>query len=411
MATANSLVDGIWPDVEHLFPSRAAHEIADLAAAADRDGQMSDRGLEVLRRIGWPGLAVPKTFGGLGASFRECLAVQRKLGAADPGLAIACAMHLASVGAWVEHHARQADMTWTFMEAVATQGLIVAAAMAEPNLGGAVNRSTLRARRVATGWEVSGRKSPLSFAACADLIALQFQSEATPDEPSKMLAALIPRKLPGLSAESTWDTMGMRGAGADTLVLNRCVIPDPLVVYQGIPGDSHYDDMAAGIIWFCLVLTASYLGVAEAALAVTRDLLGRVRIEHLDASRSELPSFQSALGQRIGALLTLELACSALATSMDRKESPHQLLAPALAVKQHAVEVIPELLGAFVESCGGIAYSRLSPLERFWRDVQAIRFHPPTPRPVVQFLGRRALGVNATLDLDEVSPSLRSERP
>jgi len=69
MATANSLVDGIWPDVEHLFPSRAAHEIADLAAAADRDGQMSGRGLEVLRRIGWPGLAVPKTFGGLGASF------------------------------------------------------------------------------------------------------------------------------------------------------------------------------------------------------------------------------------------------------------------------------------------------------------------------------------------------------
>jgi alkylation response protein AidB-like acyl-CoA dehydrogenase len=319
-------------------------------------------------------------------------------------------MHLGSIGVWVEHYARQEDMTWAFMEAVATQGLIVASAMAEPNLGGLVNRSTLRAKRVSMGWEVSGRKSPLSFASCADLIALQFQSEATADEPSKMLAALVPRKLPGISAESTWDGMGMRGAGADTLILDHCVIPDPLVVYQGIPGDSQYDDLATGIIWFCLVLTTSYLGVVEAALAITRGLLGRVRIEHLDASRSELPSFQSAVGRQIAALLTLELACSALAMSMDRKVSPQQFLAPALAVKQHAVEVIPELLGVFIESCGGIAYTRLSPLERFWRDVQAIRFHPPTQWPVAQFLGRCALGVQATLDFDEISPSLRSHR-
>jgi alkylation response protein AidB-like acyl-CoA dehydrogenase len=414
MGSANCLVDGIWPDVEHLFPSGAADEIANHAAASDRVGQMSDRGLEVLRKIGWLGLAVPKKFGGLGAGWRECLAVQRRLGAADPGLAIACAMHLGSVGVWAEHYARHEDMTWTFMKAVATQGLIVASAMAEPNLGGSFNRSTLRAKRVSEGWDVSGRKSPLSFASCADLIALQFQSEPTAEEPSKLLAALVPRKLPGISVESTWDAMGMRGAGADTLVLDHCVIPDPLVMYQGLPGDGQlpgegqYDDVAPGIIWFSLVLTASYLGVVEAALATTRDLLGRVRIDHLDASRSELPSFQSAIGRQIGALLTLELACSALAMSMERKESPQKLLAPALAVKQHAVEVVPELLGVFFESCGGVAYSRLSALERFWRDAQAIRFHPPTPWSVAQFLGRRALGVPATLDLDEASPSLRS---
>jgi alkylation response protein AidB-like acyl-CoA dehydrogenase len=410
MESTNCLVDGIWPNVEHLFPSSAADEIADHAAAADRAGQMSDRGLEVLRRIGWLGLAVPKKFGGLGAGWRECLAVQRRLGAADPGLAIACAMHLGSVGVWAEHYARREDMTWTFMKAVATQGLIVASAMAEPNLGGAFNRSTLRAKRVSEGWDVSGRKSPLSFASCADLIALQFQTEPIAEEPSKLLAALVPRKLPGISVESTWDAMGMRGAGADTLVLDRCVIPHRLVMYQGLPGESQYDDVAPGIIWFSLVLTTSYLGVVEAALATTRDLLERVRIDHLGASRSELPSFQSAVGRQIGALLTLELACSALAMSMERKESPQQLLAPALAVKQHAVEVIPELLGVFIESCGGVAYTRLSPLERFWRDAQAIRFHPPTPGPVAQFLGCRALGVPATFDLDEASPSIRSQR-
>lgn len=404
MRTADRLVDGIWPNVEHLFPSSAADEIAEHAAAADRSGQMSKRGLEVLRRIGWLGLAVPKKLGGLGASRRECLAVQRQLAAADPGLAIACAMHLGSVGVWAEHYARHDDMTWTFMKAVATQGLLVASAMAEPNLGGASNRSTLRAKRVAEGWELSGRKSPLSFASCADLIALQFQTEASAGESSKLLAALVPRQLRGIAVESTWDAMGMRGAGADTLVLDRCVIPASLVVYEGQPGEHEHDDDAAGIAWFSLVITATYLGVVEAALAATRDLSRRIRIDHLDASRAELPSFQSAVGRHIGALLTLELACSALAASMDGKESPQQFLAVALAVKQHAVEVVPELLGTLVESCGGAAYSRLSPLERFWRDAQAIRFHPPPPGPVARFLGGRALGLPATLDFDEASP-------
>jgi alkylation response protein AidB-like acyl-CoA dehydrogenase len=203
--------------------------------------------------------------------------------------------------------------------------------------------------------------------------------------------------------------MGMRGAGADTLLLDRCVIPDSLVVYQGVPGDGQDDDMVAGIIWFCLVLTASYLGVAEAALGVTRDLLRRLRIAHLNAPRCELPSFQGALGYQMGALLTLELACLGLAIAMATEKRPQHLLAPSLAVKQHAIQVIPEVLAVFVESCGGAAYARSLPLERFWRDAQAIRFHPPTPAPVAQFLGRRALGMHAALDLDEASPYLRSQ--
>ena len=409
MVTDNRIVDGIWPDVDHLFPPDAADEIAALAEAADRQGRMSEGGLRVLRRIGWPGLAVPKKFGGLGATLVECCSVQRRLGAADPGLSIACAMHLGSVGVWSEHYGHQPDMTWVFMEAVATQGLIVASAVAEPNLGGSVNRSTQRARRVEGGWEITGRKTPLSFASCADLITLQFQSEPTADAPSEMLVALIPRKLMGVSAELTWDTLGMRGSGADTLVLDRCVIPDPLIVYRGVPGVAQDDDMVAGIIWFCLVLTASYLGLVEAALGVARDLLRRSRIAHLDAPRSELPSFQGPLGQQVGTWLTLELACVGLASAMEKSKDPQQLLSPALALKQQAARNVPEILGVLAELCGGASYARSSSYERFWRDGQAIRFHPPTPAPVAQYLGRRALGIPAALDLDEASPGLRRE--
>src|ERR1700728_1517993 len=408
MVQDSRLVDGIWPDINHLLSQDVAQELARLAVQADREGRMSDAGLALLRQNHWRGLAVPKKFGGLGASLLECCATQRRLGGADPGLSIACSMHLGSVGVWAEHYAHQPDMTWVFMEAVATQALIVASAVAEPGLGGSVNRSTLRAKPVEGGWEVFGRKAPLSFSACADLITLQLQSESNGDgSPSRVLVALIPRSLPGISTQRTWDTMGMRGSGSDTLVLERCFIPNPLIVYQGVPGVAGDDDIIAGIIWFCLILTSSYLGLAEAALRVTRDLLGRGRIAHLDAARAELPSFQSVIGQQVAALLTLEAACAALAGLMDAKQKRQSLLAPALALNQHAIRIVPEVLSEFAQACGGAAYSRSCPLERFWRDSHARRFHPPTPVPVAQCLGRIGLGFPAALDLDESYPCLR----
>jgi alkylation response protein AidB-like acyl-CoA dehydrogenase len=410
MLTNTDLVSGLWPDVETFLPTDALQEISQLAVSADRQGAFSEGGLRVLRQVKWPGLVVPRKFGGHGATLLECCAVQRKLGGADPALAIAATMHLGSVGVWVEHYRRQLDMTWVFMEAVATQGLIVASAVAEPTLGGSVNRSTLRAKRADGGWEVTGSKSPLSFACYADLISLQMQTEGSADTPSEVLVALIPRTIPGISSKLSWDTMGMRGSGSDTLVLNQCVIPDPLIVYRGAPGVAEDDDIVSGIICFCLVLTATYLGLAEAALGVTRKLLSHMRIDHLGAVRSELPSFQFGVGQQIAALLTLESASAALAMRMDAHANPQLLIAPALALKQHAIRLIPEILSGFAEACGGASYSRSSALERFWRDSHAIRFHPPTPAPVAQYLGRRALGVAAALDLDECAPGLQATK-
>jgi alkylation response protein AidB-like acyl-CoA dehydrogenase len=95
---------------------------------------------------------------------------------------------------------------------------------------------------------------------------------------------------------------------------------------------------------------------------------------------------------------------------MEARVDPQQLLAPALALKQHAVRVIPEAVARLAEACGGAAYGRSSPIERLWRDTQAIRFHPPTPAPVTQYLGRRGLGLRALLDLDEASPGLKASR-
>lgn len=402
---------GLWPDISDVLPADALAGIAGRAASADRDGQPSADSLRVLKELHWPGLPVPEVFHGGGAGLLRCCAAQRALGGADPALAIAVNMHLFSIGLMVEHWRRRTDTSWLLMEAIATQDRLLASAFAEPNLGGSVTRSTLTAERVPGGWRVSGRKRPCSLAGEADLVCLQVQTAPGATERDEVLVALLPTNAPGLSVVRDWDAMGMRGSGSNTLVLDECVIPDELVFYQAPAGDEEDDVLAAGVIWFALTSTACYLGLANAALAAGRDLLRTARIGHLGATRAELPSYQAILGDPVAHLLTLEAGCVAVASAMDAGGDPNDLLAAALAVKQQASTVVPDLVAAVAEACGGMSYGRSTPLERLWRDAQAIRFHPPTSPATRQFLGRKTLGLPAFLDLDESAPGLTGTRP
>jgi alkylation response protein AidB-like acyl-CoA dehydrogenase len=399
--------DVLWPDTAELLPAGALADIAAAAQESDRTGRPSMAGIAALRAANWPGLAVPKEFSGMGAGLLECCAAQRELAAADPGLAIAANMHLFSVGLMVEHWRRRADTAWLLMEAIATQNRLLASAFAEPQLGGSVVRSTLRARRDGKGWRVSGTKAPCSLAAEADLVCLQLQSEPSVDAPDELLVAMLPTTAPGLLVRETWDAMGMRGSASNTIVLQDCFIPDDLVFYRA-PVETDLDDVvAAGVVWFCLTSTAVYAGLAESALAIGRSLQHRLRIRHLDAVRAELPSYQAVVGDAVSDLLTIEAACAGLAARMDAGADPRDLLPAALAVKQRSVDAIPAVVDRVAEACGGVAYARSAGLERLWRDCQAIRFHPPTRPAARQFLGRTALGLTADLDLDESSPALR----
>ncbi|MEJ2853190.1 MULTISPECIES: acyl-CoA dehydrogenase family protein [unclassified Saccharothrix] len=391
--------DGLWPAVDDILPLDVLDEVAARAADADRDGQLSEAGLKLLREVRWPALVVPERFGGAGEGLMRACAAQRALGAADPGLAIAVNMHLLTVSL-MAHEWRRHPRLPMMLRDIADHGLLVASAVAEPQLGGAVARSTLRARRVDGGWRVSGRKTPCSLASQADLAYMQLEVPGD-DGGTDLVVTVLPTTTPGLAVEPTWDTLGMRGSGSDTIVLTDCHVPDDLVFYRAPTGDESDPGLASSLVWFSLTTTAVYLGVAQAALAVARDLLGRLRIAHLDARRSELSCFQQPVGEHVAALLELEAACAGLAARVDAGHPPEDLTAAALGVKLTAVRVVPEAVAALVEACGGAAYARSTPLERLWRDAQAIRFHPPTPAAVRQYLGRRALGVAAALDLDE----------
>ncbi len=397
---AEAVRASLWPPTDRLIPEAVFSELAGGAADADERGALAASSLDRLRSAGYFGLAVPTALGGAAAGLLECAAVQRRLGMADPGLAIAVNMHLFSVGMAVEHWLRRQDVCGLLLEAIAAQRRVVASAFAEPGLGGSVLRSNVRAEPVKDGYVVTGVKTPCSLAAWCDLICLQMETD--PQEPDGLLLAIVPATSEGVRVAQTWDTLGMRASASDTLVLERCFVPDQLIFHRCRPGFDDDEVFAAGLLWFCVTTTATYLGVVEAAMQEAATGLRSSRLSYLDATRAVLPSVQAQLGELAAGMLTVETACAGVAAALDsRRHDPRSLLPAALAMKHASVEICTRAVEGAVELLGGQAYARTGTLARLWRDVQGARFHPPTRLTSRQLLGRWALGLPFSFELDE----------
>lgn len=141
----------------------------------------------------------------------------------------------------------------------------------------------------------------------------------------------------------------------------------------------------------------------RAALDEARALLSRAPMQHLGAMRSDLPTFQAVVGDAVGRLAVVELACVELASRFDRGEHDARALLPlGLALKQQVATTVPQVLSDLVEAVGAQAYGTASRLGRLWRDAQAARFHPPTRFATNQILGRWRLGRPFTFEVAEL---------
>ena len=388
----------IWPETHARIGDDVLADIAAQAAAADESGTLSAATLDRLRSSGYFGLPVPEVLQGGGAGLLECAAVQRRLAKADPALAIAANMHLFSLGMAVEHWRRHRDSCGLLLESVATQGRIVASAFGEPGLGGALLRSTMQARRVEGGYRLTGTKSPCSLAACCDLICFQMQADAPPS----VMMAVMPAKAQGIRVKQTWDALGMRGSGSDTLMFEDCLVPDELIYHRSEPGVDNDEVFAAGIVWFCVTTTVTYLGVTDAVRELACAGLHQSTLHHPGAPRALLPSVQGQLGELLAPILALEAGCAAIAERLDGgRHDPRDLVPIAVAAKHQAVEACIRAVEGMNELAGGSAFARTATLARLWRDVQAARFHPPNRLTARQLLGKWALALPFSFELDE----------
>ncbi|MEV6570224.1 acyl-CoA dehydrogenase family protein [Streptomyces sp. NPDC051577] len=333
--------------------------------APSREGACGADRIRDLTAHGYAALPIPREFGGAGASLVEVAAAQRALGMVDPSAAIALNMHAFTVGLMADYWQRHRDSSWMLLEGIARTGALVASAFAEP--GGSPNFMSSRSEAVPTakGYRVSGTKFPCSLATTATLVCLTARVTGTDDT----ILALCPRSSPGLTVEGEWSSLGMTDSDTAGLVLRDVELDDRLVFHRG-PADVIDDNVISGMVWFAVLLSATYHGVLSGLLDVAYRQVVRARTH---GPRTAL------LGRATRELLTLGGACRQLAADVACGAVAGQAaLAAAVGLRASLSDTRDRVLAAVTPVIGSRLYGKGQAAASLLVDSLAVHHHPPS---------------------------------
>lgn len=322
--------------------------------------------LRKFRDAGGPGLLIPAEHGGGGAGARDAVACTRLLGSRAPSLAVGATMHNFSIASLVGLTENSDGMEWMLLDGIARDGLLVSSAFAEGKTGQGVMAPSIQARRDGAEWVVSGRKKPCSLSQSMDLITASV-SLVDPDGGEPVFGvALIPANTPGVRTERFWNSIVLTGAESDELILDDVRVSEDLVIRPELDPGSNLDDLqTVGLIWFSLLVAASYLGVASA-------LVQRV----IDADKGGAQARVPWITELEGATLALDRVASAV----DGGETGNDTLADALVARYLAQGSIRRTVDACVEILGGIGFVSSPDISYLAAASHAVQFHPPSRR-------------------------------
>ena len=358
---------------------------AEHASEHDRDASFVAPAYEAMKERGYLRLAVPEELGGLGATMRQACYAQAELARHDGATALAAAMHTYNVLAQVFRRAKGASDAEGVLKRVATEDLIIATSggsdwlwpttVAEPDGNG--------------GFLVSGRKAFCSQAPAATVVST-CAVLGEPGDGAEVIHFSVPLAADGVRMEETWDTLGMRGTASNDLVFDQVKVPGERIVARRPWGDFGAPLFVAAI-HFAPVVAATYFGIAAGARDVAVD--GATSTTRGTALRAELARTQRQVGLMDS---KLRVAWWALLGSIDDLGDGYgadpTALATVMTAKRHVVLEAVDVVNLAMDTLGGRAYYRRSPLERAYRDVRAGLFHPLTPEITLSYVGKLALG-------------------
>jgi len=371
---AGSLVRSDWAaaagELGPRFAARAAaHDAAD-AFVADNYKDLR------ARRMFSAG--VPAELGGGGAAHAELGETVRVLAQFCGSTALAFAMHTHQIAIATWRWRNEGAPVEPLLRRVAAEELILVTSGGSDWLAGSG-----RADKVDGGYRVTARKLFASSSPAGDL----FMTMAVYDDPQAgptVLHFAIPMDSPGLRVQDNWRTLGMRGTGSNDVVLDNVFVPDAAIGVRRPAG--RWSPAWHVVATTALpIICAVYVGVAEAARAIA------VRQA---AARRHDGGTQEAVGRMDTELATARMALrhmfDAAATGHIGLETTNEVMLGRTVAGQAALRTVELAL----EVAGGAGFFRDTGLERLFRDVQAVRYHPLRAHAQALYAGRLALGVD-----------------
>ena len=339
-------------------------EIAPQAAEWDREDRVPFERLGRLSEMGFMGLCVPESYGGMGEDFLSyCLAIE-ELSRADAGVGVTLAVHT-SAGTLPILLFGTEDQKRRWVPPLARGEKIGSFALTEPTTGSDAAAIQTQAERVEGGYRVSGHKQWITNGRIAGTTILFARA------PEGITAFIVPMDAEGLSFGKHARKMGVISATTDDVLLDGVFVPEK----DRLGEEGRGLRVALGTLDPGRIgIAAQAVGIAEAAFryaagyAARRATFGKPIGEH-QAIAFKLADMQTKI--RAARLLVHEAAWM--------KDRGMRVTEAGARAKLFASQVANEVTNEALQVLGGYGYMKdESPVERYYRDARVTEIYEGT---------------------------------
>lgn len=364
------------------------------AAAHEAAGTFPYENYDDLRRSGYHLATVPGKYGGWGANVADVTRAQARLGEGCASTALVVAMQLVQVARIRRAGWPQARLDGV-LSGIVEKGYLINTTASEPATGSPSRGGipTTTATPTGEGYEITGRKT---YSTGAPVLHYFIVSAAIPGpEGAKPQVSnfLVERDQPGVSIETTWNSLSLRLCGNDDVVLERVRLDKAALLSSAQKATPQ--DVAYSAAWG-LPVAAVYFGIGRAASKYAAQYARDRKPNSLDKSIAELAHIQEKAGRMELALLEAEntlFAVADLAASGEADRNPSRMTALVGAAKLLATNRAMEAIDLAMRIAGSASLSMETPLQRYYRDARAGLGNPPLDDVSTLNLGKLALGL------------------
>ncbi|MEZ0229588.1 MAG: acyl-CoA dehydrogenase family protein [Planctomycetota bacterium] len=353
------------------------------SAAADRDRKFPRAAMKALGEAGLLGLTLPKKLGGLEQGPRVFAAVVETIARACPSTGMVYVMHVCAANV-VAGAPSQEKLARDIAAGKHVTPLAFSEKGSRSHFWAPVSKEGAKNGKKT----LSAEKSFVTSAGEADSYVTSTLAADAKDAVTSTLW-LVANGAKGVAVEGAFDGLGLRGNASAPMSLRDVEVADDARLTE--PGQGFGAMMSVVLPWFQVGSAACSVGIGEAAFAITAAHLGKAKLEHMGAALNTLPNLRANVARM---RIELDRSRAQLAYTARAMEKPGDHTMPAvLSAKAQAAEMSLVVTDLGMRSCGGAAFSKAMPLERFFRDARASAVMAPTTDALHDFLGKALLGL------------------
>jgi alkylation response protein AidB-like acyl-CoA dehydrogenase len=311
-----------------------------------------------LGEFGLMGVLVPEQYGGSGMGYHEYVTVIVELAKFDPALALSLAAHNSLCTNHILTFGND-EQKQKWLPKLATAEWIGAWALTEPNTGSDAGNMMTTAIKDGNEWILNGTKTFITHGNAGDIAVVMTRTGEIGDKKAATVF-VVERGNAGLKEGKKEDKFGMRASETTEMVFEDC----------RVPAENILGEIGDGFVQALKILDGGRISIAALALGIAEGAL-EASIEYAKERQQfgkPIASFQGISFKLAEMATKVEAARLLIKNASTLKNNGERVTRESAMAKYYASEIGVEVATDAVQIFGGYGYSKLFPVEKFYRD-------------------------------------------